>query len=108
MGITRSANAELVHELVVDPPCSADLVVNGAGCTFELRLSGLSTKDDSRIDGWRCAGSVRDMVVELLGTCESDPLGKFGPRIREASMYENAIRGSRFGSSTRTTSRLEG
>jgi hypothetical protein len=75
--VAASAKVGIV-ELVVDPPGTADLVMDGAREPGRHRLAGLSSQYASPVDcGWltRRAGNV---VIELLGC------GKFGARARTA------------------------
>lgn len=64
----------VVHELVVDAARTADLVVDGAGTTRELRLASLPFQDRRSVDRRGCSRRARHVVIELLGALKPHPV----------------------------------
>ena len=59
--------------LVVDPRSSTDLIVDCPRKAWAFRLPGLSFQDARGVHGRLLPWGVRNVVVELLGTLESNP-----------------------------------
>ena len=107
MRVAKGSIAEIVDVLVVDSASSADLVVDRPRRAHELGFTSTAFQDHRRIHERTLAGCSRHVVVELLGTLQSDDSGQAFPQVGEATVDEHPIGRPRIRRLARSAGRFE-